>query len=935
MKNILRGVVVLFAVLTAAPVWAQTVSTTYIDENGTSHTVTAKVLTDTTGTFTSDTWYVVNSNVVRNSTIGYEGNIKLIIADGKTLDISGCLGVNGTTSISIYGQTHGTGKLSVNNGNFAIRASGSINITGCIVEATSDNNHAVICGIGGSTGNININGGQVTALGGVGKGLSATGTITLGYRKKTDYISAKGFRGTVNIKSGQTLYNGATAYSGNDVGLTGSATLRPFSSNDLSINNTGTEYTIYSATGWNLFCDFLNDNDTYNRFSGKTVRLGANITVTRMAGSDYHDFCGIFDGQGHTITLDGNTTNGCYALFRNVSTGRANSTDTEDTPSGKYFKLGDDITYPYTTAWNDATSTENNYEAIGCALAQNDLRRFYGHFDGDNHTISGIRIYKKGEDEHSNEYPDKYQGIFGLLYNASVCNITLADTRITAEYYTGGIAGSNFAETGHIGSISNCHVAANILIHTDQNGIQWHGGIVGRNANCQIDHCTSAATLTIADGVTNCSQYGAIAGYNSGYMTYNLAIGAVIPAISQHGAICGYHSLSQFIEKNYYYNCTVAGMKNVTGKGYCNCTNETGADIDINDGAVSIHLLTLGDNVTTSTPFTFTHNETGYYKHTATVELGCTLDVPNGYSVVYTATTADGTDVTATAINGSTLTMPAADVTVTANLCYILNIPAGTWQAISTPMHDEGGDYESIANVDGLTDGSYDFFRYDEGTSTWENQKIYSDFALEIGNGYLYRCSEAKTLTYHGEPNMAASYSVALSASGNSDLNGFNLVGNPYNYGITLEIPFYSINADGSWTAHNANETIAMGQAVIVHTNQDVDLIFEAAGKRAYLSNPAAKGPLPALPAMLNFENRNSIFEIQNSESLSTLFAYQNGDQLVITATGTLQAFDVMGRLLFSREVPGSKCEIPTLNFPSAGVYVLRLDGKSQKIVIN
>lgn len=454
MKNILRGVVVLFAVLTAAPVWAQTVSTTYIDENGTSHTVTAKVLTDTTGTFTSDTWYVVNSNV-EPSSIGCEGNIKLIIADGKTLDINyGCFGGNNTTSISIYGQTHGTGKLSVNNGNFAIRASGSVNITGCIVEATSDNNHAIICGIGGSTGNITINGGQVTALGGVGKGLSATGTITLGYRKKTDYISAKGFRGTVNIKSGQTLYNGATAYSGNNVGLTGSATLRPFSSNDLSINNTGTEYTIYSATGWNLFCDFLNDNDTYNRFSGKTVRLGANITVTRMAGSDYHDFCGIFDGQGHTITLDGNTTNGCYALFR-----------------------------------------------------------------------------------------------------------------------------------------------------------------------------------------------------------------------------------------------------------------------------------------------------------------------------------------------------------------------------------------------------------YDEGTSTWENQKIYSDFALEIGNGYLYRCSEAKTLTYHGEPNMAASYSVALSASGNSDLNGFNLVGNPYNYGITLEIPFYSINADGSWTAHNANETIAMGQAVIVHTNQDVDLIFEAAGKRAYLSNPAAKGPLPALPA--------------------------------------------------------------------------------------
>lgn len=552
MKNILRGVVVLFAVLTAAPVWAQTVSTTYIDENGTSHTVTAKVLTDTTGTFTSDTWYVVNSNVVRNSTIGYEGNIKLIIADGKTLDINyGCFGGNNTTRISIYGQTLGTGKLSVNNGNFAIRASGSINITGCIVEATSDNNHAIICGIGGSTGNITINGGQVTALGGVGKGLSATGTITLGYRKKTDYISVKGFRGTVNIKSGQTLYNGATAYSGNDVGLTGSATLRPFSSNDLSINNTGTEYTIYSATGWNLFCDFLNDNDTYNRFSGKTVRLGANITVTRMAGSDYHDFCGIFDGQGHTITLDGNTTNGCYALFRNVSTGRANSTDTEDTPSAirNLHVTGTIITASKYAAglisgkWGNVT-IENCRSSVVISSSVSGDGTHVGFVAVNNNyqlTISGIRIYKKGEDEHSNEYPDRYHGIFGLLYNASVCNITLADTRITAEYYTGGIAGSNFAQTGHIGPISNCHVAANVLIHTDQNGIQWHGGIVGRNANGQIDHCTSAATLTVADGVNGGSAHGAIVGYNDGSMTYNLAIGAVVPAIPNgyFAVICG------------------------------------------------------------------------------------------------------------------------------------------------------------------------------------------------------------------------------------------------------------------------------------------------------------------------------------------------------------------------------------------------------------
>ena len=70
------------------------------------------------------------------------------------------------------------------------------------------------------------------------------------------------------------------------------------------------EYTIHNAAEWNVFCDCLNDNDTYNRFSGKTVQLGDDITVTRMAGGDGHEFTGTFDGGGHTLTVNyANTDN--------------------------------------------------------------------------------------------------------------------------------------------------------------------------------------------------------------------------------------------------------------------------------------------------------------------------------------------------------------------------------------------------------------------------------------------------------------------------------------------------------------------------------------------------------------------------------------------------------------------------------------------------
>ena len=41
-----------------------------------------------------------------------------------------------------------------------------------------------------------------------------------------------------------------------------------------------------------------------NGFSGKTVMLGDNITVTTMAGSGKYPFKGTFDGNGHTLTFN-------------------------------------------------------------------------------------------------------------------------------------------------------------------------------------------------------------------------------------------------------------------------------------------------------------------------------------------------------------------------------------------------------------------------------------------------------------------------------------------------------------------------------------------------------------------------------------------------------------------------------------------------------
>jgi hypothetical protein len=61
------------------------------------------------------------------------------------------------------------------------------------------------------------------------------------------------------------------------------------------------------------------------------------------------------------------------------------------------------------------------------------------------------------------------------------------------------------------------------------------------------------------------------------------------------------------------------------------------------------------------------------------------------------------------------------------------------------------------------------------------------------------------------------------------------------------------------------------------------------------------------------------------------IFAYQSGNDIIVSGEGELQVFDVMGRLVMSQQVNG----VQTVEKPNqTGVYILRLNGKTQKIVV-
>ena len=74
--------------------------------------------------------------------------------------------------------------------------------------------------------------------------------------------------------------------------------------NEKNITQSGDTYTIKTAEGWNYFCQRMDVDADLNGFSGKTVMLDDDITVTTMAGSGKYPFKGTFDGDGHTLTFN-------------------------------------------------------------------------------------------------------------------------------------------------------------------------------------------------------------------------------------------------------------------------------------------------------------------------------------------------------------------------------------------------------------------------------------------------------------------------------------------------------------------------------------------------------------------------------------------------------------------------------------------------------
>lgn len=102
-------------------------------------------------------------------------------------------------------------------------------------------------------------------------------------------------------------------------------------------------------------------------------------------------------------------------------------------------------------------------------------------------------------------------------------------------------------------------------------------------------------------------------------------------------------------------------------------------------------------------------------------------------------------------------------------------------------------------------------------------------------------------------------------------------------------------------------------------TGEDIDMLLE--GEYSFVGSPRdnANRFIVRLGYLPNY-----------SDNGEDIFAYQNGNDIVVSGEGELQIFDVMGRKVASITING----VETVNIPTQGVYIMKLNEKTQKIVV-
>ena len=789
--NLMRAAMTLALMLACAMAWAQTtVTATYLNADGTigSHEAIAinqSYMPTTLGEENTDTWYVVTESVNYDYiplSIALWGNVTLILGDGCTMTVNtvdsygidgyqGGAPHGGNGNLTIYGQRLNTGTLYV-GANFSAIGVLSYTQHSGNVTAESFSNYGILvsvsfvidggrltaCGYSGivSSGNITIRGGQVDATGTGNSylyaGIKSLGDISLDWTTPFDQIKANSYHvdegHTISIPNGKAfLTDDATPVSVSgtisDLNLINGKTLTPNYLDDFS--QTGTEeYTIHTAAGWNYFCDFI-DNGEY--FSNKTVKLGANIEVTRMASR----FSGTFEGDHKTLTLHYGTA---------------------DEP------IDARLVAPFVTIMGSSRFR--------------DL------------TIDGY-IYSTCTDTAEHKHTG---GLIGQLISQPTADIIIeqcvSNVEITA---TGGQNAGGFIGLSEL-NVEFIDCLSSTIIHSAGTN---NGGFVGWSSNSYHDiifkGCVFNGKMLQIGG--NGDSNGGFIGRTGTDKYVSLKNCLVEPAALADGEIMADGNSATFAlgwqehcsETNCYYMTAFGTSQGKQARSITAGENVTVANAETPETEYScsgLHAYPTG----------IKYNNVLYAGSGETVRLTLSNTPPTGYAFNSYTVSPDGATLTGSS-NPYTLTMPDDNVVINATFGFTHEIEgygegSGGWVFIASPIVGSIAP-TAVGNLIGeQTGGSnlydFDLYRFDQSADLeWENYHQHlDDFNLINGQGYLYATKENRTLEFDGEFNTNETMTVDLVYDASADLSGWNLVGNPFTTNAYVNKPYYRMNVEGS-----------------------------------------------------------------------------------------------------------------------------------------
>lgn len=260
--------------------------------------------------------------------------------------------------------------------------------------------------------------------------------------------------------------------------------------------------------------------------------------------------------------------------------------------AGKTVLLTDDITLNSGNAgdWTDSPP-KNLWRPIGDSY-YNGSQYFYGTFDGQGHTISGLYL----KDERL------IRGLFGYIgVGGVICNVGLVNSYLEGMQTVGGFTGHN------LGTIRNCWSSATVTtVSIPESGRSYSnfGGIAGGNGGT-IKNCYNLGTVS-DNGNPNASNFGGIAGQNQTASNAGTVINCynagTISGASRAGGIAGYAGTA-YSTIQYSYSLSSPGIGTYSAAKIIGCGTFA--------GSTATDYIGLDQDSATGYTYTYTDNANG------------------------------------------------------------------------------------------------------------------------------------------------------------------------------------------------------------------------------------------------------------------------------------------------------------------------------------